>query len=244
MRRAFWAAAALLSLTAPVNVIADGYGLGPYHWVHPPYWQRLTNIEPSGTIQTVSLSQPYQIVSTPDAQVSIEINKPYSFGRPPGQTGIRVAIEPLARYHLPRHRRRKLDGNVYATGFHYEPSGAVVRRARIPILMTLDAPHNTPSNVMMGRFGRKWKVICTLENGFLAAGLPSCLTKRLPSRVAVFYLPSSHYSGGKTSSGKGSQISPFILAAIVIVGLWAALILFLLLRNFWPNVKRQMTRNK
>ena len=244
MKPAFFALVVAATLILPATVSADGYRVGPqtYHWVYPPHYRRLINIFPSAVVQTLPLSESEAFVSPADAQVTIEIYKSGTFGFPAGQHGMRVGITPLRHYYAPHRNTFMVDGNVYGLSFRYVPSGSVAVRADRRVVITLDAPHNTPSNIMMGRFQNKWSPLCSRQDLLLAFGLPSCLTKRLPNAVAIFYNPFSHYgSTGKAKKHKKSTgPSPFIIGAIVIVVLWGTLILFLLTRSRGPIIRTRL----
>ena len=233
VRRLGAAIGVALAIALWAGALADGYTLGPYHYVHPPHFQALTNIYPSSIAHAVPISRNPTCcsVATPDAQVDIEFNGSLkTFGRPAGQTQVRFAIRPLRKFHVPSPAGGLVvDGNVYGLTAQFLPSGAPIGSTVRKLLITLDAPHNTPSNVMKGLYGGVWRPVCPKSTILYVGGLPACLTKRLPSQIAVFYSPSSHYGRPVKPKNHGgdSAISPFIVVAIVIVVLWAGLIIFL-----------------
>jgi hypothetical protein len=236
VRRLAGLCGALLVLATVTAAIADGYSLGPYHYVHPPYWQRLTNVYPSSTIQTMPLHTGryyYAIVAPSDAQVAISFTGPTeTLAPPPGQKSVRVSVRPLNIRHLPHQGKFTVDGNVYAIGMQFLPSHQTVTKTKGDLLIRLDAPHRTPENRVEGRFGGRWQIIC--QAPFIdVEALPACLTKRIPDRMAVFYDAVSHSgSGHKTKAAKSSAApSPYIVVAIAIVVLWVGLLLFLLVRG-------------
>ena len=217
--------AAIFGLSVPSMVaLADGYGLGVYHYVYPPTKMlKLVNIQPTGKISSVRIGASFTYVATSDAQVTIQINDKGSFGFPKGQRRVQVAIHPLRHYTLPTGSD-KLDGNVYALSFKYLPSGRPIQTAKKQVLITLDAPHNTPSNEFLGLYGHSWKPVCPEATILSVGGLPSCLTKALPRQVAIFYRPNSHF--GHPSSKSGTSLSETAIELIAAAAIAAGILLF------------------
>jgi hypothetical protein len=220
MRIRRWAVAVAALALLPGLAAADGYGLGVYHYVNPPPYLRLVNVAPTGVTESVPINAAYTVVATPDAQVTIQFNQRGTFGNPAGQRKVRVRIRPLHHYVALPAGSHTLDGNVYGLAFALVPSGQPVTRVHHSVLITLDAPHNSPSNEFEGVFGGHWKSVCPKTTILSIDGLPSCYTKALPSEVAILYIPGSRFGKGghrHGTSGGSNWIPILVVAGIVVV---------------------------
>lgn len=215
---------------SPSTTLADGIGVNPYRWVHPPKFYQATNEYPRAAHQTASLSRATLLFATPDDQVLVQFEHG-SFGPNGNEQTLSVSIDPLRHFPAPSLKGFALDGNVYGFTYKLLPSGETPTASRKLVLVELTAPH-TP-NILGGIVNGKWRVICGPHEIFMPGPNVVCQTKALASAVALFYNKSSPFFPGKHSKPgqsvhKTTSFPIFLIVGIIIVVILGGIVIALL----------------
>lgn len=222
---------ALVLLVAMAGVArAGGVGEPDYNYVHPPAYLRASNAAPahaSGTIRFHHGISAATTISTADGQAGLRFPAGAAPGQP-GARGVRVAIDPVARYPtLPLsaapYQGLRLDGNAYAFHASYLPAGSPVTQRTGPIDLLLLFPH-TPT-ALLYYSGHAWRQLCSLRTLKGSANKLTCRIHAIPAEVAMLY------NSGSQRPLDFSRVIAFVMG-VLILAISLVVMGVLIYRNF------------
>jgi hypothetical protein len=190
----------------------------PYRWVSPPPALASGNKPPAGGRFTVALTDKgseARVLFTSDLQATL-ILEAGAIAPSPGQSAVKVSIEPLDPHRLgPPPRGVTIVGNAYAIRAVYSPSGLEVVKLAGPARVALVYPATAGlyhHRMLQSSTGSRWRTLTTTDTATQLQAISDVAT---PGVFAVGQV------GKPSSGGSLARSLPALLltvAALAVAG--------------------------